>query len=681
MQLKKENLNIISLIFLTGFSFISSIYFLPSTITDGDVAELVGAASSLGIAHAPGYPLFCILYKCLITLLPFGDYAYKAAVVSLFIYMFSGLLIFKLTFIKKNFLFGFFIFTFYLSQPILLKQSTIAEVFSLHNLLVVLIFYFIFSDDISLHRKFLITGFILGLGSGCQHIIIFIIPAIIFYFLSKSPSNILTFKNISLFLVFFLLGFSINLYIPIRSSVEPLYDWEDPQTLDRFLYLFLRKRYGSFSLAQGGKLHFSLESFYHGFMLFFYIFGVKNLIFLVSSILIFLLKMKKIELINSITALIAFLFSGPIFTSITGLKSISESNIYILERLIVSSVISFVFLIIFTFSVFKDSKILLYGLMILNLLFYFRNLNSISLRNNYFLYDYTMNIFRNTPPDSILLSDRADETEFALAYFHRIHKKRQDIDFIDCNASVSRSIYGKEYYKIWGPPRLKIRSEFETKLIKNSRKKVLYNTLLPAQTSTKKYKFALLHTTSETNYEIPFDIFVIREKSVLNIREFWLYNAYLSLLFNYYFEKAIKDKRHFKKFEILCYQLYFLNKEPKYLTYIPYFYMSTNELKKAKNKYVEILDNYKLSADILSEILSNLGVIYERENNFQKAEEYFLKALSVNPNFYQPYYNLGSLYWKMKNFKKALEFFEKYLLLQPQNKEVKKYVEYLKSKL
>jgi hypothetical protein len=54
-------------IFLTSLSIY--VYTLSPTLTFGDSGELITAAYWLGIAHPPGYPIWCLLGK-LFTLIP-----------------------------------------------------------------------------------------------------------------------------------------------------------------------------------------------------------------------------------------------------------------------------------------------------------------------------------------------------------------------------------------------------------------------------------------------------------------------------------------------------------------------------------------------------------------------------------------------------------------------------------
>lgn len=70
------------LVFLISFT----VYLLTlcPTVYVGDSGELIAAAYTLGIPHPPGYPLFTILGKIFITLIPIGSIAYRVNLLSAF---------------------------------------------------------------------------------------------------------------------------------------------------------------------------------------------------------------------------------------------------------------------------------------------------------------------------------------------------------------------------------------------------------------------------------------------------------------------------------------------------------------------------------------------------------------------------------------------------------------------
>ncbi|MDM7273016.1 tetratricopeptide repeat protein [Sulfurihydrogenibium azorense] len=58
---------------------------------------------------------------------------------------------------------------------------------------------------------------------------------------------------------------------------------------------------------------------------------------------------------------------------------------------------------------------------------------------------------------------------------------------------------------------------------------------------------------------------------------------------------------------------------------------------------------------------NDLGVIYEKKGKFDLAEKEYKKAISNDKNWYLPYFNLGNLYYKMGQKEKAVEYYLKSL--------------------
>lgn len=70
------------LVFLISFTVY--LMTLAPTVYVGDSGELIAASYTLGIPHPPGYPLFTILGKIFITLIPIGSIAYRVNLLSAF---------------------------------------------------------------------------------------------------------------------------------------------------------------------------------------------------------------------------------------------------------------------------------------------------------------------------------------------------------------------------------------------------------------------------------------------------------------------------------------------------------------------------------------------------------------------------------------------------------------------
>ncbi len=83
-------------------------------------------------------------------------------------------------------------------------------------------------------------------------------------------------------------------------------------------------------------------------------------------------------------------------------------------------------------------------------------------------------------------------------------------------------------------------------------------------------------------------------------------------------------------------------------------YFSSNEIKNAKKAYLEVL-----AKGPNAETYNNLGIVYLKEENAQKAVESFQKAVEQDPNYTRAYFNLGELSLISGRFPMALAFFKK----------------------
>lgn len=83
-----------------------------------------------------------------------------------------------------------------------------------------------------------------------------------------------------------------------------------------------------------------------------------------------------------------------------------------------------------------------------------------------------------------------------------------------------------------------------------------------------------------------------------------------------------------------------------------------------------------------TDLLFNLGNLYNATNNLPKAQVSYEQALTLKPDFAAAHYNLGLLYSRMGDKEKAITHLEQYLGLSPtaQNADVvRKYIVKLRS--
>jgi tetratricopeptide (TPR) repeat protein len=100
---------------------------------------------------------------------------------------------------------------------------------------------------------------------------------------------------------------------------------------------------------------------------------------------------------------------------------------------------------------------------------------------------------------------------------------------------------------------------------------------------------------------------------------------------------------------------------------------AVQQYEKAQEKFEAGQDSYKewqniiklLNAQIkdvenfLATAHHNLGIIHAGRRELQKAEELFLKAIAINPDYAMAYYNLAIVYKNLNDIPKAKEFLAK----------------------
>ncbi len=236
-----------NLIIAFAAAFVSFLVYLKTlapTITGGDSGELITAAYTLGIAHPPGYPAWCLLGK-LFSSLPIGDVAYRLNLMSAFWASLAigclSLTVLELTGKKAAALSAALIVAFSRDYW---DQSLTAEVYSLNIFFVSLSFLFFMSWRKSGKVDFLYAwALVSGLSLTHHNTILPVIFLCGLSLLAFSPRLSFDLKKLSVLTLLFALGLSLYVYLPIRSASNPPMDWGNPETLSATLDHILRKQY------------------------------------------------------------------------------------------------------------------------------------------------------------------------------------------------------------------------------------------------------------------------------------------------------------------------------------------------------------------------------------------------------------------------------------------------------
>ena len=668
------------------FFLISAIYLYSTspTVTSDDSGELAGVCTSLGTAHPSGYPLYTLLGKIFVELIPFGDNVYKVNFLSVFFACLTVIFIFLiLIFLTENIFVSVISTLIFSFIPYFWFLGLITEVYTLNSFIIVLITYLILkiinTDITEFKMNYIFLIFLLfGFGLGNHYTLILFFPGffyLLFMYIIRNNIEIKkTLLTIFISFIFFILGLCIYFYIYIRAFQNPIFSWEDPKTFVRFLGIILRKRYEG-QIAYGPQPPLTLNMILQH--LYFFITEINSGITIFGIILLCVgiyigLSNKKFRTV-SLFLLISIFFAGPFFLFLTRLNIDAQSK-GLLERFMYLSFIPIcIFLGFGIANLTKKYSAFIILFFLIPIFLFLKNYKNINRRYDFIYYDYGKNILRTLPENSMLFSDRADEMEFTIAYLTRIKKIRTDIEFTDCNAGVSKSIYGDNYYKIWGKPRLAIREIVEKNIINSTDKNVFYATFLPEQTNIEKFKYGILYNTKKTFKKFYFDyIYFLRPPLESDIRSKSLYYSHFQLLGDYflYINEIEKAKKNF-------YYSAYLTKDNNILLKIPWWYFNNGDYIKAREEYKQLLKLYPQWYDVLL----NLGVVEEKLTNLNEAINCYKKCISIKPDRPDAYYNLGVIYWYKNDFKNVVYYFEKVLELNPQHEQALKFLPLAKSKI
>ena len=216
------------------------IWYLPPVLPPyRDAGEMASAAWTLGVAHQPGYPLYIISAK-LFSLLPLGNPAWRLNLYSAAAGLAGVFVFWRLCSAWFSPAAAFFAALLLGFNFTLRTLSSVPEMYSLH---------FLFGAALLLAaaggglRGLLLSAFLLGLGMANRMDLLLAAPALLLLLWPAVRQNGWT--SLLKAAGFFFLGFSLYLYLPLRSAGWPLFDWSHPADPATFLAVITRKSYGS----------------------------------------------------------------------------------------------------------------------------------------------------------------------------------------------------------------------------------------------------------------------------------------------------------------------------------------------------------------------------------------------------------------------------------------------------
>lgn len=683
------------------FSFCIYLITLCPSIFVGDAGELISASYLMGVAHPPGYPLYCLLGKIITIMIPFASIAYRVNILSA---VFSSLSAFILFFIilRLKDLFEFSLaenlseflafsiaLTFAFSRT-LWGQTIDAEVYTLHALFVTFTVFLLIkvrSEDAVQQKYFLyLFSFFFGLALTNHHTLLLLSPAYaLFVFYKKDINDIPVISVISKpriyikMAVLFILGLTLYLYLPIRSFTYPIVNWGKPQTLAYFLDHLLRRQYGSLSEAS-----FSFFLLYKQAAAYF------NLAFREFSSYVFiavflgiveLFRQKKLFLSSF---LILGWFSGCITYILIANFRATPHNISIVEVFFIPSYIFLSIIILFGLSLliniirfFINNAFIKKGISFIVIFVWILPLTtnySENNKNNFYLgYDYGINVL-NTPESNSYLFSAGDSSTFIAMYLQLVEGMRKDLTILDDTGTVFKNIYGDEFIKSSQQAHDKTLNTIQINIVTKNPNPIylilgnnvhnmsgliikpqglIFNVIRPFETD-KKINFWRKYSLRSMFADLKLPSYLEKDLRAQH---------YFSLA-EYYFEKGNTDLA-IKTYNITAE----IGKEVDAIkNSLAATYTRKNLIELAFNESKKAVEMYPFNPDVHNA----LGASYLGRREFDKAISEFSRAIELQPNFSEAYNNLGVTYLRMGILDKSIEAYKKAIQIKSEDVELYK---------
>jgi|GEM_PF-1047983 hypothetical protein len=481
-------------ILIFASSFIFYILHMAPSVTVGDAGEFITASAVLGIAHAPGYPLFSLLGKIAVLLVPWGSVAFRVNILSAAAGAAAVAMVYGL--IKDNLppygrrgdvptataaaaLFAVSI--------AVARSAAQTEVFTLNALFVaamaraILAFIRRYSTCIEPLRAkafglLYLAALIFGLAAANHQTAVLLLPATAWLLYPLRREVVKRFAAVA---AFALLGFSVNFYLPIRAAAGPPLNVGNPSSPHNFIRVLRRADYGTLKLTAGDKPGYSAEIVAKQAAR--AVAGVSREFTSAGAVLIAIgawaVAAGKIAGLSTMTGgfwLIFYLFSVPFFIFMGNLPFNPESE-GILERFYVMGNIPLVFLLAcgavtlrnkITQTINREKKLsdvagaaavnassaALYvaaaGLFILAVSNAAARRKEFDWRLNFLAHDYGRNVLKSVATGGVLFMDGGDDTFYTTAYFVNAEKIRGDVSLFDRGGVVFKPPYGDDFRRL-----------------------------------------------------------------------------------------------------------------------------------------------------------------------------------------------------------------------------------------
>ena len=220
------------------------VFTLAPTVTYEDSGSFLAAAVHLGVAHPPGFPLWCLLAHAF-TWLPVGDLAWRVHLCSAFFAALSTWLAFRVTFRLTNESTAALVAALALGvSSVLWSQAVVAEVYTLNAFFTLLSVELVLGWQQDRRDRWLYAlAMATGLSLTNHPMAAGVASVAALWVLAIDWRRALAPRVIAVGALLLALGLSVYLYLPIRAAAQPPVNWGNPDTLERVVAHVSREMY------------------------------------------------------------------------------------------------------------------------------------------------------------------------------------------------------------------------------------------------------------------------------------------------------------------------------------------------------------------------------------------------------------------------------------------------------
>lgn len=227
----------------------------------GDSGEFALALKTLGICHPPGYPLFTILGRFFIMLMPFLRVTFAANIFNVLI---AAAGVSAVYYLFKKYLSvpaAFIISLLWAFSPLFWGETAGIEVYPLNILLIVLTLLAVESRH---NRRWVLAAYLFGLALTNHPTALTILPVLVYLFVKdRAYQNRKLYPEMAVAII---LAGSLYFYLPIRSALQPLADWGNPSSIKAMINHMTLEQYRGWISSSLDNLALSLKLAYYSLL-------------------------------------------------------------------------------------------------------------------------------------------------------------------------------------------------------------------------------------------------------------------------------------------------------------------------------------------------------------------------------------------------------------------------------